>query len=257
MVQVLGISGSPVKDSNTDRLVKTILEASDVDTEFVKLSDISVGPCIACKQCAHTNQCIINDDFKWLSRKIVEADALVIGTPVMDNNVSAFTKSFIERSLSLKHGQLMEGKIGATAIVGWLGTEEVREWLNHVLLVNGVEVVGSVIGYGTPGCFTCGLGENCRHSIMNGIQKMKVMAGEMGKEGFDVNLKEIDNIEKMYEGYLEELPDNDPFKNPSYKVHKCISVENQPNVMEKAIAIGKSINNKINSSNQKKALSAE
>lgn len=36
--KVIGISGSPVKNSNTDRLVKTILESSGLPHEFVKLS---------------------------------------------------------------------------------------------------------------------------------------------------------------------------------------------------------------------------
>lgn len=46
-------------------------------------------------------------------------------------------------------------------------------------------------------------------------------------------------MEKIYEGYLEELPDNDPIKNPSYKLLKCISVKDQPETMEKAVGIGK------------------
>jgi multimeric flavodoxin WrbA len=41
-LKVLGISGSPIKNSNTDKLVKTVLDATGVDSEFVKLSEISV-----------------------------------------------------------------------------------------------------------------------------------------------------------------------------------------------------------------------
>jgi multimeric flavodoxin WrbA len=34
--QIIEISGSPVKHSNTDRLVQAVLDASELRTEFVK-----------------------------------------------------------------------------------------------------------------------------------------------------------------------------------------------------------------------------
>jgi multimeric flavodoxin WrbA len=34
--QIIGISGSPIKHSNTDRLVQAVLHASELRTEFVK-----------------------------------------------------------------------------------------------------------------------------------------------------------------------------------------------------------------------------
>jgi multimeric flavodoxin WrbA len=43
-IEVLGISGSPVKNSNTDRLVKAVMDASGLKSEFVKLSLIDVRP---------------------------------------------------------------------------------------------------------------------------------------------------------------------------------------------------------------------
>ena len=38
--QIIGISGSPIKNSNTDRLVQSVLESSGLTSEFVKLSRI-------------------------------------------------------------------------------------------------------------------------------------------------------------------------------------------------------------------------
>ncbi len=144
MGKVLGISGSPVKDSNTDTLIKIILDSTGSDKEFVKLSDIQVAPCRACKKCAYPNECIIDDDFKWLSKLVLEADAMVIGTPVMYGNASGFTKAFIERLWSLRHTKLLtQGKIGATAVVGWISTEYVAKWLNQVMMsvvLNWLEV---------------------------------------------------------------------------------------------------------------------
>ena len=39
-IQVLGISGSPVPNSNTDRAVKRILELTGLSSQFVKLSEL-------------------------------------------------------------------------------------------------------------------------------------------------------------------------------------------------------------------------
>jgi len=241
MKKVLGISGSPVKDSNTDTLVKTILEATNIDHEFVKLSDIEIAPCRACKKCAYTNRCILNDDFKWLSSKIVDAGAIVIGTPVMYGNASAFTKAFVERLWSLRHVKLLtQGKVGATAVVGWTQTKEVSEWLNSVMMAGNIGSVGNVVGHGSPGCFTCGPGETCSNSIWNSTNKLEKMTGQ--------NL----GMEKIYNGYLEELPHNDPFENPSYNILKCISVEDQHETMEKAKELGRGIAVKLKSGDNPK-----
>lgn len=242
--RVLGISGSPVEDSNTDTLIKTIMDATGAEQESVKLSDIKVAPCLACKKCAYTNQCVQDDDFKWLSQEVLDADAIVIGSPVMYGNPSAFTKAFVERLWSLRHAKLLtQGKFGATTVVGWSFTGEVSRWLNYILMISGMEVVGDVIGHGSPGCFTCGPGENCSYSVWNTTKKIESMLG-FGKRWF---FKKRYGMEKIYEGYLEELPDNNPVTNPSYKILKCISVKDQPEVMEKAVNIGKAIGAKLKS----------
>ena len=158
-LEVLGISGSPVKNSNTDALVKAIIDATGAEAEFVKLSEIKVGPCIACRKCAYTNECVLNDDFKSLSKKVLEARALVIGTPVMYSAPSAFTKAFIERLYSLRHRVLLtQGKLGASVVVGESGPDLVSEYLSRVMLSAGIESVGSMTAFGNPGCFVCGPG---------------------------------------------------------------------------------------------------
>ncbi len=46
----IGISGSPVKNSNTDRAIKQLMDQTGYDTQFVKLSTINVKPCFGCKR---------------------------------------------------------------------------------------------------------------------------------------------------------------------------------------------------------------
>ena len=43
---------------------------------------------------------------------------------------------------------------------------------------------GNVIGHGSPGCFTCGPGETCSHSVWNTTKKLEQMMGQ--KFGMDL-----------------------------------------------------------------------
>lgn len=143
-------------------------------------------------------------------------------------------KAFIERLYSKRHvKQLLAGKIGAAVAIGWMGEDFVCEWLQDVLEMAGIEVAGGVFANGTPGCFVCGPGEKCHYSIWNSAKMAEKISGE--KFG----------IEEIYEGYLEEMPDNDPFNNPSYRVLEYISVKDQPEKMAEAEQIGKLINEKL------------
>ena len=232
-MKVLGVSGSPTKNSNTDTLIKTILDATDAETEFVKLSTIKVGPCIACMKCVHTNVCVINDDFKWLSRKVMEADAIVVGSSTFYGAASAFTKAFIERLYSKRHLKLLNGgKSAATVAVGVAAEKMVAEWMGNALRAGGMEIVGSMTAKGTPCCFVCGPGEKCSYTVWNAYSKELT--------GLDLG------VEEAYREYLKILPDNKPYAHGSAKfLRPYRSVQDEPRVMDEAKRIGKLIKERI------------
>jgi len=119
MVQVLGISGSPVKNSNTDRLIQAILKHTGLKTEFIKLSNLRAQPCRACLGCASDNICKVQDDFQCLAPRIESAQALVVGGYSPYGSLDGFTKSFLERLFSLRHPKgLNRNKFAVTVITG-------------------------------------------------------------------------------------------------------------------------------------------
>jgi NAD(P)H-dependent FMN reductase len=168
---VIGISGSPVPNSNTDRLIKHILEESGLPTHFVKLSAIHVGPCRACKRCVEDNICKIPDDFPALAEKVREADAIVLGAYIPYGMVDAFTKAFLERLWSMRHiRNLKRDKFFVTLVSGLseqgravalksLAVELCMERTNHIA---ELKIKGNV-----P-CLTCGYGDTCWGS---GVQR--------------------------------------------------------------------------------------
>jgi len=169
--QVLGISGSPIKKSNTDRLVQAVLDASDLKTEFIKLSKIQVRPCIACLGCKEDNICKVKDDYPELAEKVRRVGALVVGGYSPYGAADGFTKAFLERLFSLRHQNgLNRGKLAVVVTTGIgrgaPGLEEASSQIAHALKLEGMEVLGQLKAIGNPECMVCGFGESCPMSAL-------------------------------------------------------------------------------------------
>ncbi|MFO7743707.1 MAG: flavodoxin family protein [Anaerolineae bacterium] len=114
-MKVLYISGSPRKGSNTDYLLDLML--STTGGQFVKLAEYRIEPCTSCWACLRLDDCTVDDDMaNVLIPMLLRADAMVLGSPVYFNNVSAQLKAFIDRSWSIR-GRLRD-KIGGAVVVG-------------------------------------------------------------------------------------------------------------------------------------------
>ena len=171
-IEVLGISGSPIENSNTDRLIKAVLDATELKCEFVKLSQINIRPCLACKQCVPDNICKVKDDFPELAEKIKKAGALIIGAYIPYKQIDAFTKALLERFWSLRHvNNLLRGKLCATVLT-YL-TVDAADHVNRSLAVEledmeRAELIGQVMVKGNLPCLTCGEGDECE---MSGLKR--------------------------------------------------------------------------------------
>jgi len=172
-IKVLGISGSPVKNSNTDRLVKAILDATGQESAFVKLSNSNIRPCLACKQCVPDNICKVKDDFPELAETIKKAKALVIGAYIPYGQIDGFTKALIERFWSLRHvNNLLRGKLCATVLTGLMPDALGR--VNQSLAAEirdyeRMDLVGQLTVRGNVPCLTCGEGDTCE---MSGVRML-------------------------------------------------------------------------------------
>ena len=169
--QILGISGSPIKNSNTDRLVQAVLNSSGLKSEFVKLSKINVKPCIACLGCKKDNICKVKDDFPELAEKVRKADAIVVGGYSPYGSVDGFTKAFLERLFSLRHQNgLNRGKFAVVIASGIgrgaPGLEEASKQIEHALTTEGMEILDNLKIIGNTECMVCGFGQTCPMSSL-------------------------------------------------------------------------------------------
>ena len=168
-MKILGISGSPRKEgtSGTAKLVKTVLEASGCEYEYVSLQGKKIFGCIACLGCVEDNVCKVKDDFTPLREKIVDADAYVIGAPNYYTGLNALTHALLERWFQFRHREcgILWGKlavaVGVGGTGGWAPAEEIEKFLAYSF----IETVAKVTGRGAASCYACGFGETCKMGI--------------------------------------------------------------------------------------------
>lgn len=166
--KILGFSGSPIRNSNTDRLVQHVLQSSGQSSEFIKLSKLNIRPCLACKGCVKDNICKVKDDFQSIANKIKNADAIVLGTYTPYGVMDGFTKALLERLFSMRHiNSLLKDKLVISVVASVY--EDVRMQAHRSIvtecIVEKMKHIGMLNISGSNPCYTCGAGNDCENSI--------------------------------------------------------------------------------------------
>ena len=163
-MKVTAFNGSARKDGNTAILIKEVfteLEKSGITTELVQLSGKSVHGCLACRKCFvnKNRRCAIDTDFiNECIEKMVESDAIILGSPVYFANVSTEIKALIDRAgfVARANDGMLTRKVGASVVaVRRAGAIHVFDSLNHFFFINEMIVPGSSywnIGIGREAC---------------------------------------------------------------------------------------------------------
>lgn len=102
--KVLILSGSPRKDGNSDLLCNEFLKGA-VDggntVEKIRVAEKNIAPCSACYYCRDNGgACVHKDDMAELMQKIIDADVLVLASPVYFYSLSAQLKAVIDRTVA-------------------------------------------------------------------------------------------------------------------------------------------------------------
>ena len=103
-MKVLGIFGSPRRGGNTELLLEEALRGAEKEgakVERLYLSDITITPCKECHGCDQTGNCVILDDMQKIYPKLLEADVVILASPIFFYSVTAWSKALIDRSQSL------------------------------------------------------------------------------------------------------------------------------------------------------------
>ena len=151
-MKVLGINGSARKDGNTAILLETVfseLEKYGIETEMVQLAGSHIHGCKACMGCFRNKdrKCVTDDDiFNDIFAKMVEADGIILGSPVYFTDVTAEMKALIDRAgfVSNANGGLLKYKAGAAVMaVRRGGATHAFDTMNHFLHYMQMFLVGA------------------------------------------------------------------------------------------------------------------
>lgn len=163
---IIGICGSGRRNGNTAKAVQAILEESGQEYELITLGDKKISGCIGCTACAKNNECVIQDDFISISRKLLESDAIVFGAPNYFNMLNGLSHVFWERTFCFRHREQfpLAGKLGVAITTGYNANTNEDPVLNAItkfMQENMMSIIGKVSVKGYSQCFSCGYGESC------------------------------------------------------------------------------------------------
>ena len=103
MKKVLILSGSPRKGGNSDTLcdefMKGAIEAGN-EVEKIFVAGKNIGYCKGCYACKDTGVCVIKDDMAEVLQKMLDADVIVLSSPVYFYSISAQLKAVIDRTVA-------------------------------------------------------------------------------------------------------------------------------------------------------------
>jgi len=103
-MKVLGIMGSPRRQSNTEILLDKALEGAreaGAEVEKVLVSKLKISPCLEIYACRKDGNCAIKDDMQLLYKKLLEADHVICASPMFFYGVTSQAKALIDRCQAL------------------------------------------------------------------------------------------------------------------------------------------------------------
>lgn len=158
-LKIVAINGSPHGGiGNTSQMIEMLrptLEAEGLALEVITLHDKEIDYCTGCALCLEKGKCWIPDDHRGLVLKLLEADGIILASPVYFLHVTAQMKTFIDRSLAWGHKPRDTYKPGlAISVAAAFQEVEVADYLAGLLHVYGAFSVGTLTAMATgPGGF--------------------------------------------------------------------------------------------------------
>jgi multimeric flavodoxin WrbA len=151
-MKAVAFNGSPRKAGNTEYLLRKVLEPigeAGIETELVHIGGSQIRGCIACYKCRENknSKCSIATDMvNDCIATMIEADAIILGSPTYFAGMTSEMKALIDRAgfVAGSNGRLFSRKIGAAVVVNRRGgATSVMDSINHMFLMSRMIVPGS------------------------------------------------------------------------------------------------------------------
>ncbi len=178
-MKTIAFNGSARKDGNTAILINYVFEElkkEGIDTEMVQLAGKKIRGCIACMKCMENKdrRCAVATDIvNECIGKMLDADAVIMGSPTYFTDVTAEMKALIDRAgfVARANDNMLSHKVGAAVVaVRRAGSIHTFDTLNHFFLISQMVVPGSIY-------WNLGIGRQIGDVLSDdeGIQTMQVL----------------------------------------------------------------------------------
>ena len=101
-IRILAFAGSPRRHGNSETLLDWVLasmsEDQDVKIEKIPLTEADINPCRGCNACETLNKCIQRDGMDIYHDKIIEADCIILSSPIFCMGLAAQVKALVDRA---------------------------------------------------------------------------------------------------------------------------------------------------------------
>jgi multimeric flavodoxin WrbA len=151
-MKAIAFNGSARKDGNTAILINYVLgelEKEGIETEMIQLAGQTIRGCTACRTCFEkkNQRCVIDTDIiNECIAKMIEADGIILGSPVYFSDITAELKALIDRAgyVGRANDDLYKRKVGAAVIaVRRAGAIHAFDSVNHFFFIHEMIVPGS------------------------------------------------------------------------------------------------------------------
>ncbi len=127
-MKVLGIMGSPRIKGNTDLLLDEALRGAKsrgAEVEKLVVDKLNIAPCREYSRCLKDGNCAIRDEMDDIYPKLLDADRVIVASPIFFYGLTSQVKALIDRSQAiwarkyvLKQNLPDSGRKGAFIAVG-------------------------------------------------------------------------------------------------------------------------------------------
>jgi multimeric flavodoxin WrbA/putative sterol carrier protein len=157
--KVVAINGSPhAGEGNASMMIQMmapVLAAEGIDLEEVFLAEKRIEYCMGCGVCIEKGRCWHQDDHADIIRQVLDADGVILASPVYFKHVTGQMKVFLDRSLAYGHKPRTSWKPGlAISVSAGMAETTTAGYLASLLRVYGAFPVSTFTAIAVgPGAF--------------------------------------------------------------------------------------------------------
>ncbi|WP_407454062.1 flavodoxin family protein [Methanobrevibacter sp.] len=193
-MKVFGICASP-RNNTTEYVLSKALESLDdkgFETEIFTCMGKDIKPCMHCDYCLEHKECIIQDDMQGVYKSLLDADGIILATPVQSGGISSNLSAIMDRTRALEaiDYNILRGKIGMSIAVG--GDRTGGQDFAHLKNITYFMIHGIIPVSGGP------FGSNLGASFWSNDSLDDIKNDDYGMESLNRTLIEFENFLNKY-----------------------------------------------------------